>query len=188
MTSSSSSSSSYLPYSCHLLASAAIARGPTVARWVMAAWDRTEAQWGRSSWRRSPGGRWEGECRSPWWPPLEFSSPRRTYTAQPDLTVINSYGPAHTLLHSGQLRGSILGPRQWKIDISFVVFHPNIATVYCNVLTSDPWEVGIVRVGGQTKQLDVVVAELWDGAPAPPRPPAVERVGGAGRHLPHQVD
>ena len=27
----------YLPYSCHLLASAAMARGPTVARWVMAA-------------------------------------------------------------------------------------------------------------------------------------------------------
>ena len=48
---------------------------------------------------------------------------------------------------------------------------------------SHPGEVGVVSVGGQAEQLDVVVAQLGDGAAATSCASAVERVGGAGRHL-----
>merc|ERR1719510_204192 len=44
----------------------------------------------------------------------------------------------------------------------------------------DPGEVRVVSVGGQTKQLDVVVAQLGDGAAATSGTSAVERIGGAG--------
>ena len=49
--------------------------------------------------------------------------------------------------------------------------------------SGDPGPVGILVVGGEAKQLDVVVAQLGDGAPAPAAPAAVERVGRAGGDL-----
>ena len=55
--------------------------------------------------------------------------------------------------------------------------------VALSAVTGGAGDVGPVRVGHRPEELEVVEAELSDGAPAAAGPPALERVGGAGGHL-----
>ena len=109
-----------------------MASGPTVARWVMAAWGQTH-----SSVR--------GGC-------------------------LTHY------LHVIGWKGVVAGDGDHRSSPLYIVLTPPSQP-------SHPGEVGVVSVGGQAEQLDVVVAQLGDGAAATSCASAVERVGGAGRHL-----